>query len=286
MLSILKSLFGFKPQPAIEPQKQVFSKNIEPLIVDREEEIPKNIEPLIVNRGEEIPKNKWYRMSHWKTQQLLRIGTEWNMDWRCFAHEEAVAGVSFEERYTKFLRLYDQPGFKIYLEKDPSNEYDSNAIKVMSSAMINGKTIVEQLGFLSEYTAQQLKDEKELDARPYSVYLPGHDVEFGLRISILVRSKRYRDKTYGKSVSPVPKFEWEPPPWTEEDEENLELIYDQLEDKDFRKDNNIKKPSKKLIKQAVQMLRDERLTTKNAVNQVDRVIEKLIEINPDLEIEY
>lgn len=289
MLSILKGLFGFKPQPAIEPQKQVFSKNIEPLIVDREEEIPKNIEYLIVDKDagyEEIPKNKWYRKSHWKSEHFLKMKTtDWDKNWKVFAQEKVV-GVSFEDRDIKFLRLCNQSGFKIYLEKDTLNEYDSNAIKVMSSAMINGKVVVEQLGFLSRHTAQQLKDEQDLDARPSLVYLPVDGNNFGLYIRVLVRSKRYRDKTYGKGVRPVPqKIEWEPPPWTKEDDKNFEPLYDLLGDKDFRKDEYIKKPSKKLIKLAVQKLRYEGMTDTDIIDRIDRVIEKLLKIKPDLEIE-
>jgi len=226
-------------------------------------------------------------MSHWKSEHFLKMQTsDWDKNWKVFA-EEKVVGVSFEGRDIKFLRLCDQSGFKIYLEKDLANEYDSNAIKVMSSAMINGKVVVEQLGFLSRHTALQLKDEQDLDARPSLVYLPAYGNHFGLYIRVLVRSHRYRNKTYGKGVRPVPKkIEWEPPPWTKEDDKNLEPIYDDLGDKDFRKANYIKKPSKKLIKQAVQRLLYEGLILNEPFYEVDRVIEKLLEIKPDLDTTY
>lgn len=275
MFSILKRLFSSKPQPAIESEKKVVSKNIEFLIVDKDATY------------EEIPKNKWYRKSHWKSEHFLKIGMDWDKDWRSFGGEEEVVGVSFEDRYIKFLRLCDQPGFKIYIEKDTSNEYDSNAIKVMSSAVINGKVAVEQLGFLSRHTAQQLKDEQDLDARPYSVYLPVDGNHFGLRIRILVRSKRYRDKTYGKGVRPVPKkIAWEPPPWTKEDDKNLEYLYEDFSDKDDCEGYGIKKPSQRLIKQAVKMLHDKGITSDEACADIYRVVEELVKIKPNLDITY
>lgn len=244
----------------------------------------KNIQFLIVDRGEEIPPNKWYRMSHWQSEHFLRMATGWDNDWKIFSNEEKVVGVSSEDRDIKFLRLLDQPEFKIYLEKDPSNEYDSNAVKVMGSATIEGKKVVEELGFLSKDTAQQLKDEKELDAHPYSVYLPVHGHKYGLSIRVLVRSKRYRDKTYGKSASPVPKrVAWEPPPWTEKDEEDLKCIYEEFGDKDSCEARCIKKPSKKLIKQAVKMLHNRGVSCEKAWVNIEWVVEKLIEIKPDLQ---
>jgi hypothetical protein len=272
LFSLIKRLFDRKSQPIIEPEpkKPVLSKKIEFLIVDR---------------CDEIPKNEWYRMSHWKSEHFLKIQTGWDKDWKCFETEEKVVGVSHEDRDGKFLKLFDQPEFKIFLEKDQFNEHDPNAVKVMGSARVDGQVVTEQLGFLSKHTAQQLKDEQELDARPYSVYLPVHGHEYGLRISILVRSKRYRDKVYGKSAKQSPKKEaWKPPPWKKEDDENLEPIYDLLGDKDFREGYDIKKPSKAIIKQAVKKLHNEGLASTDAYEQIDRVIDKILEIKPELEM--
>jgi len=271
LFSLFKRLFGDKPQSAFVPESPPSSKKLEFLVVDQ---------------GEEIPRNKWYRMSHWQIEHFLKMETDWDRDWKCFEREEKVVGVTHEERDIKFLQLYNQPGFKIFLEEDPLNEYDSNAVKVMASAKIGGKKVVEQLGFLSKQTAQQLKDEEELDARPYSVYLPVQGYKYGLCISVLIRSKQYRDKVYGKSERPMPKkVAWEPPPWTGEDDENLEPVYDLLADKDFRDDYSIKKPSKTLIKQAIKMLHNEGLPSAQAFDEIDRVVEKLVEIKPELEIE-
>lgn len=171
MVLTSKNLFG--------AQQPIFSKTIQCLTIDREEE---------------VPMNKWYRKNHWQSGHYLRMETSWDADWKVFAPEEAVVGVTFDSRIINFLRLCDQPNFRIFIEKDKSNEHDNNAIKVMASALIENEPIVEQIGFLSKHTARQLKDEEELDDRPYSVYLPVGGHKFGLRIRVLVRSKKYRDQ--------------------------------------------------------------------------------------------
>lgn len=78
-----------------------------------------------------------------------------------------------------------------------------NAIKVMGKATVDGNNVIEQLGYLSKETAECLKDEQELEARPYSVYLPNEERSYGLRIRVLVRSQAYKkkkEKTDNKSV--------------------------------------------------------------------------------------
>lgn len=289
MFSLIKRLFDRKPEPIVESKPQPIVEPEPEPIVEAKPQNPvfsKNIEFLIVDNVEEIPDNKWYRMSHWKSEHFLKIKTNWDKDWKCFEREEKVVGVTYEGRDVKLLKLLDQPEFKIFLEKDNFNEHDPNAVKVMGSARVDGQLVTEQLGFLSKHTAQQLKDEQELDARPYSVYLPVHGHQYGLRISILVRSKRYLDKVYGKSAKQPPKKEaWQPPPWTEEDDENLEDVYDLLGDKDFRESYFIKKPSKAIIKKAVKELHNEGMPSVEAWVEIDRVIDKILEIKPDLEIE-
>lgn len=280
MLSILKRLFGNKSTPSVAPQQpQSANTSQEPVFA-------KTIECLTLDREEEVPMNKWYRKSHWQSEHFLRMETSWDADWKVFETEEEVVGVTFDSRTINFLRLCDQPKFRIFLEKDKSNEHDPNAVKVMASAIIENKLIIEQLGFLSKHTAQQLKDEKELDARTYSVYLPVRDHSFGLRIRVLVRSKKYRDRVYGDSAKPVPKkIQWEPEPWTKDDNNNLEPIYELFADKDFRDTYYVKKPSKKIIKEAVKTLHEEGLSSSKAIDQIDRVVDMIIELNPDLEKE-
>ena len=154
----------------------------------------KHFQFLIVDTKAEIVKNKWYRLSHWKSQHFLKMDCDWDKDWKSAISEEEVVGVSYDNRAQKFVILGDQEDFQIFLEREPENPQDPNAIKVMGRATINGENVVEQLGYLSKETALYLKDEKEIDARPYSVYLPYEGRLFGLRIRILVRKAAYKKK--------------------------------------------------------------------------------------------
>jgi hypothetical protein len=86
----------------------------------------------------------------------------------------------------------DQPDFKIFLKKEPNNPVDPNAVKVMGSATVDGEKMVAQLGYIPKEIAQELSNEKEIDARPQTVWLPYEDRQYGLRIKILVRSAIYK----------------------------------------------------------------------------------------------
>ncbi len=179
LISFLKRIFSRqqKAEPKVENKPQ--TKEFKFLILD-DDECP--------------PKNMWYRRSHWQDFYFLRMDTEWTKDWINYSTEERVVGVSKEDRAHKFLVLGDEPDFKIYLEREPTNTYDKNAIKVMGTATIDGTQITEQLGYLPKETAAWLKDLKELDARPYSVYLPCEDRSYGLRIRMLIRSAPRKKK--------------------------------------------------------------------------------------------
>jgi hypothetical protein len=133
-------------------------------------------------------------MKTWDSPNYLKWESSWSSDWKRFADEEKVVGVTKGNRRNDFLIMGDQPDFKIFAERERDNPVDPNAIKVMGSATVNGQNMVRNLGYLSKETAEKLKEEEEIDLRPYSVYLPYQDRHYGLRVRILVRSKSYRNK--------------------------------------------------------------------------------------------
>ena len=65
--------------------------------------------------------------------------------------------------------------------------------------------------------------------------------------------------------------------------EALSDILDELSDKDMRDDYEIKKPSMTLIKKALEELSKEGTTYQDAADDVQLVVDKLIELKPDLE---
>ncbi len=126
--------------------------------------------------------------------------TTYSKDWKIFNArtslngEEEVMGTFKDNREETFLNIGDRSGFKIYLERERDNPVDPNAIKVMGSSIINEKIIGKHLGYIAKEKAAMLKDEVELDARPYSVYIPSRDKSLMLNIRVLVRSGRYKKK--------------------------------------------------------------------------------------------
>jgi hypothetical protein len=73
----------------------------------------------------------WYRLRKWKRPNYLKMQTEWSSDLIPHIIEETVVGVSFDNRKDTFLLVGDYPDFKIFLEREPDNPVDPNAIKVM-----------------------------------------------------------------------------------------------------------------------------------------------------------
>jgi len=175
MFSLLKRLFGKK-----EPGKHFMF--------------------LICDDKSEASLNKWYRLRRWKSPNFLRMETTWTRDWKVFSGgsslsgEEEVVGVTHGNREVDFLLMGDQADFKIFLERERDNPVDPNAIKVMGSATVDEQPMIRQMGYLSKETAKMLKDEEDIDARPYSVYLPYEDRSYGLRVRVLIRSESYKRK--------------------------------------------------------------------------------------------
>lgn len=160
----------------------------------KKKEQGKHFKFLICDDRSEVPLDTWYRLRRWKSPHYLRMETTWTRDWKIFSPEEEVVGVTREDREVDFLIMGDQADFKIFLQRERDNPVDPNAIKVMASATVDEEPMIRQLGYLSKETAKMLKDEEELDARAYSVYLPYEDRLYGLRVRVLVRSQSYKRK--------------------------------------------------------------------------------------------
>lgn len=135
--------------------------------------------------------NRWYRLAKWNRTHFLKMNTEWSRDWKLLFSELNVAGVTQGRRENDFMLIGDREDFTVYLEREPDNPVDQNAIKVMGKATIGGVEMVRQLGYIPADTALQLKEEQELNARPHSVFLPYGGNRYGLRVNVLGRSKSY-----------------------------------------------------------------------------------------------
>ena len=141
----------------------------------------------------------WYRLESWKAPNLLVMKSTYPSGWKKFSFKESVVGVTYDNREANFLLMGDQPDFKIFLEREPDNPVDPNAIKVMGSATVDGEQMTGQLGYLSKETAQILQDEEEIDVRPESVYLPYEDRKYDIPLPDPIEAIIYHMESRGLS---------------------------------------------------------------------------------------
>ena len=150
---------------------------------------------FLIYEDNDVPDlNTWYRFEKWKSMHYLKMNTKWSKEWKKFASEVRVVGVTHGNREADFLIMGDQPYFQIFLERERNNPVDPNAIKVMGSATVDSEKMIRQLGYIPSGISEQLAKEKEIDAKPHSAYLPHAGKRYGLRINVLVRSASYKKK--------------------------------------------------------------------------------------------
>jgi hypothetical protein len=147
----------------------------------------KNFQFAIYDDRSDIKPGVWYRLNDWKyppnylrmeDKEKGRLGID-------SPYEEIVKGTEFEDRWKNFVLLGDQPDFRLYLEREPRNKFDKNAIKVMCSASVNGNTVIKHLGYVSKETAANLKGIDPIEIGSASVSLPIEGRVFVLNILIV-----------------------------------------------------------------------------------------------------
>lgn len=148
-----------------------------------------------ISDGEKLPNNGWYRLKSWKRDTYFKWSGGWGEGWKGFSkQEEPVAGIYYNNGDSKILKLVEHPEFSVILEREPDNEHDKNAVKVLVSALVNERTKFEHIGYLAKDTAKQIRDEQEIAAIPYSITLSDSNSDyenFEFCIKLLVRSKAY-----------------------------------------------------------------------------------------------
>lgn len=152
-----------------------------------------NFQHIVIEDYADKPANKWYRMNHWNPGTLVYNGM-WSSDWKRFAEDVRIAGLTHEGRERIILELASRPDFRVSLTKHRENPHDPNAVAVWAIAQINGEKRVEHIGYLERDIARRLKAETELAAVPHRITLPHDDINLGITIDVLVRSKAYRKR--------------------------------------------------------------------------------------------
>ena len=150
------------------------------------------IRVTLIGENEPRPKNGWFKLHNSKWPNLCQWAGSYSNEWKQLATEVAVSGTSNLDYQKNFFMLASAPDFRISLQREPMNPYDRNAIAVLGIAAIDGQSYSLPLGYVAKETAQELANfSGEFSAIPECVWLPMEDCHFGLRITILQRSKIY-----------------------------------------------------------------------------------------------
>ena len=127
---------------------------------------------LIYDDGEKIEPNKWYQKSSWKNKNFVSYKGTWDSDWKWSEEGKVkVVGLSRDSRSDYFIMLVREKNFKMYLEREPENPVNPNALKVMASAEIDGGLVSKHVGYLPDDIANKYAG-IDLDIRPDSAFMP------------------------------------------------------------------------------------------------------------------
>jgi hypothetical protein len=134
----------------------------------------------------DIEPGEWYKIKGWKyPENYLRMKDKDKRLGVVSPYEEKVMGMEYEDRWKNFLLIGDQPEFKLFLEREPDNKSDKNAIKVIGSAIVNGKTVVKHIGYVQKETAAKLKKIDSINVGSASVSIPVEGRPLVLKILIV-----------------------------------------------------------------------------------------------------
>lgn len=229
----------------------------------------------------------------------------------------SVSGIHY--RKDDALRFSRGAGQTLELEREASNPHDPNAVKVIGVSL-GARNFI---GYIPKDTAEQIVGGGLFEiVRPRldRIYVSGNgfiDVQFQI-ICPKDKIKQYGDFLKSKPASswekefykffglPIPKGlttgeaqqtiiehkkkltaenkakldEWD----THEDEQDaFDEICTEFDDPEFRAGWDLKKVSRTLLKDAVNQLKQEGATIRSLADDIDKVVEKVIALKPDIE---
>jgi len=227
--------------------------------------------------------------------------------YQIFAKNLPVAGIQHrKDEALKFARSSNQ---ELSLQREPSNEFDSNAIKLIGLSGSNRYFI----GYLPKELSAQIIDTgmfENIKARLGRIYISNNDfvdIQYQV-IGPKVHKKKFDDflsnqpadssqKDYFKFFAlPLPKgltsgqaeqtiSEHMKSSKPEEHDEWIGYtnILEEFDDKNFREDYDLKKVGNTVLMEAINQLNAQGKTYKYLSDNIDEVAEKVIELKPDLE---
>lgn len=222
----------------------------------------------------------------------------------------SVSGV--EHRRDDAIHFADDSDQTLALEPEPDNTYDANAIKVIGVSRGTRRFI----GYVPKEVAEQIVGSGLLDAvqprleRIWRTDKGFVDVAFQI-VGPKGKKAQYEDFLNNKSAEawqkeclkffglPVSKgltkgqatqiivthrkkLEIEDKAQLDE-WDAYEEICEQFDEADFREEFELKKVSAKVFKEALEALKQEGCTMRSLANDIDRVVDKIVALKPELE---
>ncbi len=237
-------------------------------------------------------------------------------DYQIYETELEVSGIQYRrEEAAKFAKGSDHT---LELEREPDNTHDKNAIKVfgISKGLFFAHRLL--LGYVQKDVSKFIVENNLWEfIRPRLRHIFIGDNDYALVTFDIVGPKE-KIKQYRKSIANQPaasmqkefyRFFSLPMPkgltmgdadetiftltqkWEKEDKGKLEewdafvSIYEELDNKDSRDLYSIKKVSSSLLQDALKKLKDQGISLKQIADDIDILVDKLIEIRPDLQKE-
>jgi hypothetical protein len=227
--------------------------------------------------------------------------------YQIYAQNLPVAGI--QHRKNEAIRFARSSNQELSLQREPSNEFDKNAIKLIGMSGSNQFFI----GYLPKELSAQIIGTGMFDsvkARLGRIYISNNDyldIQYQV-IGPKVDKKKFDEflnnqpadssqKDYFKFFAiPIPKgltagqaeqtiAEHRKTSKPEELEEwdGYTSILEEFDDKDFRDGYDLKKVSQSVLIEAINKLKAEGKTYKYLSDHIEEVVEKIIELKPDLE---
>ena len=227
--------------------------------------------------------------------------------YQIFAKNLPVAGMQHrKDEALKFARSNNQ---ELSLEREPSNKFDPNAIKLIG---LSGSTQYF-IGYLPKELSEQIICTgmyETVKARLGRIYISNNDY---LEIQYQVIGPKVDKKKFDEFLSnqpadssqkdyfkffalPIPKgltagqaeqaiseHRKSSKPEEQEEWEGYTNILEEFDDQDFRDGYDLKKVSKTILMEAINQLKAQGKTYKYLSDNIDEIAELIIELKPDLE---
>lgn len=227
-------------------------------------------------------------------------------DRQIFAKHMPVAGLGYRKK--EALNFAKSNNQSLSLQKDDSNEHDSNAIKLIG---ISGSTNYF-VGYLPKELAAQIAGTGLFDCltvRLVRIFI-GNDDFLDIHYQIIgpkdekkkfddfltnqpvdSEQKEYlkffdlpcpKSLTFGQAKQTIVEHEKNATDEVLDEWRGYKNIFEEFEDKEFRETYELKKVSRVLILEAINLLKAQSKACSYLSDNIEEVVEKIIEMKPDL----